>query len=235
MSAILKRITAAVTTLVALLAGTLGVQQALALDSPLPTLSYTVAGDSVKIVARWTVPCDERGCADRMSAQWTAGAGNTVIRNSGWPVPAGATAATVQSDSVTIARPIYPATTTVTVRVTAQRRNLSSAAKTASVTVTTSDQPPPAPGTIEFRVDTLDPGYAALRDSFPRIAVRRADGSARAVAYGETVQFCVVGRNRYTGEVALFIPAPNAPADSVAAYLNNCEPARVRYATEADQ
>lgn len=85
---------------------------------------------------------------------------------------------------------------------------------------------PPAP----LSADSL----AALAeiDSFPTIVPRDTAGrSTSQIAVGDSLTLCALGRNRYTGEVRIFV-AGNAPigADSTLATL--CENARLRYAAE---
>ena len=89
---------------------------AAAVPAPAPTPSPLVLelspqpGDSVRIVARWRIPCDVRGCADSARVTWTVGTRVTVR----------STRAAV--DSFRLAAPPWPDSVRVMVAVAAVRR-----------------------------------------------------------------------------------------------------------------
>lgn len=135
-----------------------------------PTLAVLAqTADSVRLSARWSLPCDLRGCADSSRVTWTvSGAGNgatdavVVLRTVG-PRTTRATA-----DTVTLARPRTGDTVQVTVTVVPVRRGQSGTARTATVALTTADAPPPPVDSL--RVDTLP------RADSGRVDVYAADG-----------------------------------------------------------
>lgn len=206
----------------ALLAGAAGAAVAAApsdVQTPdAPTLELSpVSGDSVRIVARWRIPCDLRGCADSSRVTWTVGA-RVVSRST----PGAA-------DSLTVAAPLWGDSVRVTVAVAAVRRGLVSPAARSTFVVRGSDAAPPVPDSL--RVDTLGV-WAALRDSFPVVAIRDTLGhTAGTVAVGDTLALCALARHRYTGQVLILVPGDPTPTEE-AAVADRCERARQFYASE---
>lgn len=69
-------------------------------------------------------------------------------------------------------------------------------------------------------------------DSFPVIVARDTLGrSAGTLNVGESAVLCGLARNRYTGEIRIFIPA-DAPIGADEYLAAVCERARVSYAAE---
>ena len=184
----------------------------------LPTLAVTYGpADSAQIIATWKRPCDAKGCADSYRVQWTAGAISR-LRN---------TSALV--DTIVVARPAIGDSLTATVAVTALRRNLVGVTRTASAVVRNPDAPPPP--VDDLRADTLSV-LAAEIDSFPVIVARDTLGrSESTLSPGADTVLCGLARNRYTGEVRIFIPA-DAPPDADAYLERVCAKARMAYVVE---
>lgn len=73
---------------------------------------------------------------------------------------------------------------------------------------------------------------AAEVDSFPVIVARDTLGrSAATLRVGEGTVLCGLARNRYTGEIRLYIPA-DAPVGADEYLATVCERARLLYAAE---
>lgn len=183
----------------------------------LPTLSVTLQADSARVIATWKRPCDSKGCADAYSVRWSA---REVVRTR---------TLSVLADTFFVARPAVGDSTLVSVVVTSQRRGIAGTARTATTIVRNPDAPPPA--VDELRTDTLS-ALAAELDSFPVIVARdtlgRSEGTLRP---SEGTVLCGLARNRYTGDVRLFIPA-DAPPDADAYLARVCEKARLGYLFE---
>lgn len=196
-----------------------GCQPVGARETNIPTMKVEYAqGDSAAVIARWTRACDAKGCADRYAVSWRVGGVTGVMRE-----------ITRLADTAMVARPAFGDSLVVTIAVTPIRRGLSGAVRMASAVVRNPDTPPPPVDSL--RADTLDV-LAAELDSFPVISVRDTLGhSSGTFAPGEGTVLCGLSRNRYTGEIRLFIPA-DAPegADEYLAMV--CERARQSFQWE---
>lgn len=183
----------------------------------LPTLTVEMQADSARVIARWSRPCDSRGCADSYRVQWTAGPASR-LRN---------TAAL--ADTLFVTRPAIGDSLVATVAVTSARRGITGATRTATATVRNPDAPPPAVDSL--RTDTLTT-LAAEIDSFPVIVARDTLGrSAGTFKVREGTVLCGLSRNRYTNEVRVFVPA-DAPVGADEYLGTVCEKARQSYASE---
>lgn len=178
-------------------------------------------GDSARVIARWSRPCDAKGCADSYRVQWAAGA---IARTRNTPA---------LLDTLWVAKPAIGDSLTATVAVTSLRRGLAGPTRTASAVIRNPDAPPPPVDSL--RADTLSVYEAAMLDSFPEIAVRDSLGRTGYTGYkvGETIVLCAVSRNRYTGEVRSLIPM-DAPPDADSLTDQRCALARASYAAERD-
>jgi hypothetical protein len=163
-----------------------------------PTVTATQARDSVRVVASWGRGCDLRGCPDSIAVTWSVGGIAQAPRIT-----------RARTDTLWLTAPAWGSSVTVTVTVTTYRRGLASAPASATTTVRRTDAPPPAVDSL--RVDTLalriELERVAEADSFPVIVVRRAvDYSTESrMVVGDSTQLCAIGRNRYTGRIALFV------------------------------
>jgi hypothetical protein len=184
-----------------------------------PTLTVEFQSDSARVIARWSRPCDAKGCADSYRVQWTA-RDVSRLRN---------TAAL--ADTLWVPRPAIGDSLVATVAVTSVRRGITGATRTATATVRNPDAAPPAVDSL--RTDTLS-ALAAELDSFPTLVVRDSLGrKGAALAVGDSVLLCAMSRNRYTGEVVTFVSA-DAPAGEEYKIDRACEHARQSYAEERD-
>lgn len=185
-------------------------------NQPTLTVEY-LQQDSARVIARWSRPCDAKGCADSYRVQWTAGSVARLRSTS------------ALADTLFVTRPAVGDSLIATVAVTSMRRGLVGATRTAAAIVRNPDAPPPAVDSL--RADTLA-ALAAELDSFPVIVPRDTLGrNAGTLTVGESTLLCGLARNRYTGEVRIFVPA-DAPADADAYFAQVCERARVAYASE---
>ncbi|MES2524022.1 MAG: hypothetical protein V4617_15050 [Gemmatimonadota bacterium] len=125
-------------------------------------------GDSVKVTAQWKPVKDGKGDAEAYQVTYS-GTGLTSITHS-VKHPA-------VRDSAWYPLPAFGATQRVDVSVVASRRGKSSIVRTASVTVTNPDAPPPPVDSLI--VDTLPKAISS-------IAVVGKDGVARQFAYTQT-------------------------------------------------
>lgn len=192
----------------------------------LPTLTVEyVQADSARVIARWARPCDAKGCADSYRVQWTAGA---ISRLRSTPALA---------DTIFVTRPAIGDSLVATVAVTAIRRGLTGATRTATAAVRNPDAPPPAVDSL--RTDTLRTWSADdyLVDTFPVWVVRDTLGQMLPSTWVMTApslrRTCVLGRSRYTGEVRTFVPAEATDAE-IEAIDAQCTTARASYAAERD-
>lgn len=193
-----------------------------ATETNVVTLSVEWAqGDSARVIARWSRPCDSKGCADSYRVQWTAGA---IARTRTIPALA---------DTLWMARPAIGDSVVATVAVTSLRRGLAGLTRSASAVVRNPDAPPPPVDSL--RADTLSVYEAAMLDSFPEIVVRDSLGRTGYTGYkvGETIVLCAMSRNRYTGEVRSLIPM-EAPPEADSMIDEHCALARALYASERD-
>jgi hypothetical protein len=173
--------------------------------------------DSARVIARWSRPCDSRGCADSYRVQWTAGAVSR-LRN---------TAAL--ADTLFVTRPAIGDSLVATVAVTSLRRGITGATRTATAVVRNPDAAPPAVDSL--RTDTLT-YEGALLDSFPVVAIRDSLGrsSGELPLFG-TTRLCALARNRYTGDVTILVP-DTLTAGAETREADRCERARLSYASE---
>lgn len=196
-----------------------------ATETNLPALTVEFfQADSSRVIARWSRPCDARGCADSYRVQWTAG-GATALRN---------TAAL--TDTLRVRRPAIGDTLAVSVAVTSVRRGLAGATRTATAVVRNPDAPPPPVDSL--RADTVAGAYElALADTFPVWVVRDSLGQQPPRQWqqemGSDRTLCLLARNRYTGDVTILV-AGDAPPDAEAWLAQHCETARQLYAAERD-
>lgn len=185
-----------------------------------PTLSVEYfQQDSARVIARWSRPCDGKGCADGYRVQWTAGAVSR-LRNVAGLV-----------DTLRLARPAIGDSIVATVAVTSLRRGLSGPTRSAVAVVRNPDAPPPPVDSL--RTDTLSVYEAALLDSFPTFVVRDSLGRTGYNGYrvGDTILLCAMSRNRYTGEVRSLV-AGDAPVGAEELTDEICAHARAVYAAE---
>lgn len=188
-----------------------------------PTLSVEYfQQDSARVIARWSRPCDAKGCADSYEVAWWRGAGTFApIRT-----------LTSTTDTLRLARPAIGDSAIVEVIVTSVRRKFAGQTRSARVVVRNPDAPPPPVDSL--RADTLTLAERAELDTFPVIVVRDTLGrSSGTFAIGEGTVLCGLARNRYTGEVRLFVPA-DAPPEADAFLEQVCERARIGLWFERD-
>lgn len=117
--------------------------------NPVSLVVEFVQGDSARVIARWSRPCDGKGCADSYRVQWVAGA---IARTTNRPVTV---------DTLRVIRPAIGDSLAVSVTVTSLRRGIAGPARTASVVVRNPDAPPPPVDSL--RADTTN--YAEAADS----------------------------------------------------------------------
>jgi hypothetical protein len=188
-------------------------------DLPTLTVDY-VQADSARVIARWARPCDAKGCADAYRVQWTAGAAPRLRTT------------VALADTLFVARPAVGDTLVATAAVTSVRRGIAGTTRTATTVIRNPDAPPPAVDSL--RADTLTLAERAELDTFPVIVVRDTLGrSSGTFAVGEGTVLCGLARNRYTGEVRLFVPA-DAPPEADAYLEQVCERARMGFWFERD-
>lgn len=186
-------------------------------DLPMLTVDF-VQADSARVIAKWARPCDAKGCADAYRVQWSAGA---LTR---------ARTITVVADTYFVARPAVGDSLLVSVVVTSIRRGIVGSTRTSTTVVRNPDAPPPAVDSL--RTDTLTLAERAELDSFPVIAVRDTLGrSSGTFAPGDGTVLCGLARNRYTGDVRLYVPA-DAPPEADAFLERVCERARMAFVFE---
>ncbi len=190
-------------------------------NTPSLTVEY-MQGDSARVIARWSRPCDAKGCADSYEVAWWRGAGTFApIRT-----------LTRTTDTLRLARPAIGDSAIVEVIVTSVRRKLAGQTRSARVVVRNPDAPPPPVDSL--RADTTDAAYeAAMLDSFPEIVIRDSLGRTGYNGYrvGDTIVLCAMSRNRYTGEVRSLIQA-DAPPGADEETDEACAHARALYAAE---
>jgi hypothetical protein len=209
-------------TLAALLLIAAGAAFTVARPSARPLRIAVLSDDSATVVATWSA-----SNADSVRVVWSGMVSRTLVATGSRRV-----------DTVRVARGAADASITVTV--TPVRAWRVGAVRTATVVVTARVVPP----TIDsLSIDTTltraerDAAIyeAALADTFPVGVTRRADllagDAAGVIAVGDTVQLCALARNRFTGEVVVFIEfdLPQALADAV---RTKCEPARAQMQSE---
>lgn len=188
-----------------------------------PTLRPLQVGDSVRVVATWRNPCDARGCADSTRVTWRAGTAAPLTRT-----------LARTTDTLWIKAPAWGDSVRVAIEVSTIRRRLVSDLRTASVIVRRLDAPPPPVDSL--RVDTLELrrqlAAIALRDSFPSVAIRDTlGGRSGSIPVGGSLDLCVIGRNRYTGVVAVLVDDA-VPEDVASRIERQCERARALVASE---
>lgn len=180
--------------------------------------------DSVRVIARWSRPCDAKGCADKFTVQWQL---NTLPK---------ATAYTV--DTAYFKKPAFGDTLAVTVFVVSIRRKIEGAMRSASVVIRNPDAAPPPvdslrADTLETRADSIY--EAALLDTFPVWVARDSLGQQPPRTWGMSVgdnrTLCILSRSRYTGEARILV-AGDAPPAMEAWLMEHCETARSLYAGE---
>ena len=190
-------------------------------NRPTLTVEYYQT-DSARVIARWSRPCDSKGCADTYRVQWKA-LSITLTED-----------LTTQVDTLVLARPAVGDSTVVDVSVTSIRRRLLGPTRTARAIVRNPDAPPPPVDSL--RVDTLTTlEEAAFLDSFPAIVIRDSLGRNGYAGYkvGDTILLCAMMRNRYTGEVRSLV-AGDAPLDAESITDAACAHARALFAAERD-
>lgn len=188
-----------------------------------PTLRSVQVGDSVRVVATWRTPCDARGCADSTRVTWRAGTAAPLTRT-----------LARTTDTLWLKAPAWGDSLRVAIEVATIRRRLASDVRTASVIVRRLDAPPPPVDSL--RVDTLallrELAAIAVRDSFPIVVTRDTLGRREGpLPVGGVLELCAIGRNRYTGTVAVLTDV-TLPEDVANAVERRCERARAAYATE---
>lgn len=194
--------------------------QAGARETNMPSLTVEyVQADTARVIARWSRPCDSKGCADSYRVQWGASAAVKLL--------------TRTADTAYFPRPAIGDTAVVTVAVTSVRRNIVGATRTATAVLRNPDAPPPAVDSL--RADTLTAYEAALLDTFPAIAIRDSMGRREnhAVKVGESFILCALSRNRYTGEAVVMLSDESSPEDQDRT-AEACEHARAMFEAERD-
>lgn len=185
--------------------------------APAPTLAITKQGDSLRAIARWAQPCDARGCADTYRVTWLVGNAARSVRT-----------LTRRVDTLWTAAPPWGDSVRITVNITAERRTLASPVRSASRVFRRPDSAPPAVDSL-----VIDSLRTALADSISQIMVRTPSGERTvALTFGQPIQWCTLGRNRYTNAVQVVTD----PAWDHALRMRlerECEPARSRVATGA--
>ncbi|GAB1345026.1 hypothetical protein [Gemmatimonas sp.] len=197
-----------------------------AATTDLPTLTVDfVQADSARVIARWSRPCDAKGCADAYRVGWKPGA-TTVNRDT-----------KALADTLFVARPAVGDSAVVQVAVTSLRRGIVGATRTATAVVRNPDAPPPAVDSL--RADTLT-YEAALLDSFPVDVIRTTLGqkvpqwpAPLLMSPLSDFHLCYLSRNRYTGEVRTLVPS-EAPPEADEAIAARCEVARQLFVAERD-
>lgn len=171
-----------------------------------PSLSAVQVGDSVRVVARWSNPCDARGCADSVRVQWSHKTAALPVRHS-----------RQNADTLFAALPDWGDSATVGVSVAGVRRGLVGAPRIASLVIRRADLAPPIVDTL--RVDTLGMVDAIERaaelDSFPLVVIREATDAGLPFYVGGSRQLCAIGRNRYTGRVAILVEYAVTDAEAI--------------------
>lgn len=210
-----------VCTLLALLLASCGYADATATNRPRMAVEI-VQADSARVIAQWSRPCDVRGCIDSSRVVWRYGT-QVVTRSLRRTL-----------DTLWVTAPTWGDSLRVSIEVSSIRRRLVSDVRTASVFVRRLDAPPPPVDSL--RVDTLtlqrELAAIAVRDSFPLVVSRDTLGRREgAIAIGSVLTLCAIGRNRYTGVVAVLTDV-TWPADVAHAIERRCERARAAYAAE---
>jgi hypothetical protein len=189
-----------------------GCSTADAATKAMPSIAVEIVGDSARLIARWSRPCDDRGCADAYSVRWNG----SIPRfrtdradTSTWKMPAAGDSLTVRVDIQSI------------------RRGVSGAVRSATTTLRTPDAPPPPVDSL--RVDTLDV-QAALLDSFPSTTQRILRSE---LGVGDSTFICALAKNRYTGRVRIVVD-PSWNNEEVAEVNLRCEILRRGLETERD-
>jgi hypothetical protein len=202
-----------------------GVMAAHAVAPSSPTLSVQVLADSVRVVAAWRPTCDVRGCADSSRVTWQVGTRTPVVRTT-----------RRTADTLWFVAPAWGDSVRVSVTVEAMRRGRAGDPRTVATIVRRLDAPPPPVDSL--RVDTLallrELAVLAVRDSFPVVVVRDTLGGRSASIPEGTMlvnYLCAIGRNRYTGAVAVLTDV-TWPDDVANATERRCERARAAYAAE---
>jgi hypothetical protein len=187
-----------------------------------PSLVAVQVGDSVRVIARWSNPCDARGCSDSVRVQWSRNGAALAVRHS-----------RQNADTLFAALPAWGDSATVGVAVAGVRRGLVGASRAASLVVRRADLAPPLVDSL--RVDTLaiaaDLELAASRDSFPLIEIREAADAGMPFVVGAPRQLCALARNRYTGAVAILTEYDITDAE-LARIGDACAAVARQYATE---
>lgn len=175
--------------------------------------------DSLRVIGRWAKACDARGCADSYTARWTVG----TFTKTG--------TRTVTADTVFVAKPVFGDSVMASLTVSAVRRAVIGAARTATTWLRNPDAPPPPVDSL--KVDTLAVSEAAFLDTFPSWTARLSTQSQVMQVY-EQPQVCILSRSRYTGEAVLLAPVSMTLDDPerVAQYESTCEPVRKAFELE---
>lgn len=188
-----------------------------------PTVRVQQVGDSIRVVANWRNPCDTRGCADSSRVTWQVGTRAPIVRTM-----------RRTADTLWSTAPAWGDSVRVSVTVEAIRRGRTGEPRTVSTVVRRLDAPPPPVDSL--RVDTLELrrqlAAIAVRDSFPSVAIRDTlGGRSGSIPIGGTLELCVIGRNRYTGVVAVLVDDA-VPEDVANRIERQCERARALVASE---
>lgn len=183
-----------------------------------PTLTAEVQGDSTRVVARWTRPCDAKGCADRYRVIWQ------------WRT--GARDVTATTDTMWYATPRIGDTLAVSVTVHAVRRGIEAAPRSAQTVLRNPDTSPPPVDSL--RVDTLSI-EAALLDSFPAEVTRTENGyEGLALLLAERHALCRLARNRYDWRDVRIVVDPSWTDREIEEVNQRCERARALFIAERD-
>lgn len=174
--------------------------------------------DSVRVIARWSRPCDLRGCADSYRVMWTVG---------GVAMPTRLRTATV--DTVRPPMPNYGDSLAVEVAVASVRRGLISPSRSIGTVIRRPDISPPPVDSL--RVDTL--AAVAYADTFTW-TLRDTNGYKQGVTRlpGSHMQWCTIAKNKYTG-VFNVVVGRDWNIDTRNDIERRCERARAAVAAEA--
>lgn len=85
---------------------------------------------------------------------------------------------------------------------------------------------------LPFDTQPFEEMIEASPDSYPVLAIRTDKGETNPrLQVGDSVQFCALARNRYTGRVMTLLPRDITPAQEEEV-ARKCEVARQMYASE---
>jgi hypothetical protein len=199
---------------------------------PAPTVSTALAGsppDTLYVVTSWTPKADHFGPPDAYLLNYAVNGRALPTRR-----------VTRTRDTLRIGRPVCPETTITQVAIIALRREKPAAGVTATRVWRCYDRAPLPVDSIVIDTGAARPAIedsaeiAAFRDTFPVIVARDTRGMALptyVTAVGDTIDVCLLARNRFTGQ-AVTLEDVRDPEPVRQAYANRCERARRAYEAE---